>query len=205
MKVHSRYDLVAIAASAGGVQALQQILSHLPAEFPVPIAVVQHRTTTAPDRLALVLSRRSRLPVGRALEGERLCPGRVYLAPPDTHLIVHPDGSFGYMGGRKIHHLRSSADPLMISAAAALGPRVLAVVLTGGDADAREGVKAVKAAGGTVMAQDEASSEFFGMPGSAIRTGVVDYIVPLVEIGPMLLRLVCQGVGEPAPAEASVA
>ena len=199
MKVQPPYDLVVIAASVGGIQALREILSHLPADYPIPIAIVQHRTSQSPDRLPHVLSRWTRLPVARALEGEHINPGRVYLAPPSTHLIIQPDRSFGFVDGRKIHHVRSSADPLMMSAAAHLGPRVLAIVLTGGDADAREGVKAVKAAGGTVIAQDEASSQCFGMPGAAIRTGVVDYILPLPEIGPMLLRLACQGVGQAIP------
>jgi two-component system, chemotaxis family, protein-glutamate methylesterase/glutaminase len=189
MEIHPRYELVTIAASAGGIQALWQVLSSLPVDFPLPIAIVQHRTARAPDRLASVLGRKTRLHVARAVEGEPLSAGRVYLAPPDAHLTVRPDKRFGFMDGRKIHHVRSSADPLMASAAASLGPHVLAVVLTGGDADASEGVKAVKAAGGTVIAQDEASSQCFGMPGAAIRTGAVDFILPLTEIGPMLVRL----------------
>jgi two-component system chemotaxis response regulator CheB len=189
MKIHPRYELVTIAASAGGIQALWQILASLPVDFPIPIAIVQHRTAQSPDRLAYVLGRRSSLPVARAIEGEPLRAGRVYLAPAHCHLLVQPDKCLHFTDGRKIHHVRSSADPLMVSAAASLGSRVIAVVLTGGDSDATEGVKAVKAAGGTVIAQDEASSQCFGMPGAAIRTGAVDYILPLDEIGPMLVTL----------------
>jgi len=197
MEMRPRYDLVAIAASAGGVQALRQILSDLPVDFPLPIAIVQHRTTHSPDRLASVLSRKTLLQVSRVVEGEPLSAGRVYLAPPDAHLTVQPDKSFAFMDGRKIHHVRSSADPLMTSAAASLGSRVIAVVLTGGDGDASEGVKAVKAAGGTVIAQDEATSRCFGMPGAAIRTGVVDYILPLDQIGPTLVMLAGWSAAQP--------
>jgi two-component system chemotaxis response regulator CheB len=189
MKTHPRYELVTIAASAGGIQALWRILSSLPVDFPIPIAIVQHRTAQSPDRLAYVLGRKSSLPVARAIEGEPLRAGRVYLAPANFHLLIQPDKCLAFRDGQKIHHVRSSADPLMASAAASLGSRVIAVVLTGGDSDGSEGVKAVKAAGGTVIAQDEASSQCFGMPGAAIRTGAVDHILPLDEIGPLLVKL----------------
>jgi two-component system chemotaxis response regulator CheB len=89
----------------------------------------------------------------------------------------------------KIHHLNSSANPLFESAAKILGPGVVAVVLTGGDSDGTDGVQEVKAAGGTVIVQDEASSQCFSMPESAIRTGAVDYILPIEKIGPALVRL----------------
>ena len=189
MTSRSSFDLVVIAASAGGIQALGRVLSEVPADYPVPIAVVQHRSTRYPDRLAAVLSRKARLPVSRALAGERVEPGRVYLAPPGLHLVIRPGAYFALTDGRKIHHLHSAADPLMISAAQVFGSRVLAIVLTGGDSDGSEGVLAVKAAGGTVIAQNEATSQCFGMPGSAIQTGAVDYVLALEEIGPALVSL----------------
>jgi two-component system, chemotaxis family, protein-glutamate methylesterase/glutaminase len=181
--------LVTIAASAGGIPALQRVLSSLPADFPAAIAIVQHRTEHQPDLLAKVLGRSSRLPVRQAVSGDLMSSRQVYLAPAGHHLIVRENGTFGITDGRKIRHVRSSANPLFESAAQVVGPGVVAVVLTGGDSDATDGVQAVKAAGGTVIVQDEASSQCFSMPASAIRTGAVDYILPIEEIGPMLVKL----------------
>ena len=181
--------LVTIAASAGGIPAIRQVLSALPSDYPAPIAIVQHRTEHQPDLLVKVLARSSRLPVSRAVPGERLEPGHVYLAPARQHLVVRPDGRFDTVDGRKIRHLRSSANPLFETAAEVVGSGVIAVVLTGGDSDATDGVQAVKAAGGTVIAQDEGSSECFSMPRSAIHTGAVDYVLPVDQIGPALVRL----------------
>jgi two-component system, chemotaxis family, protein-glutamate methylesterase/glutaminase len=189
MKPSQPVQLVTIAASAGGIQAMRRLLAALPADFPVPVVLVQHRTQHDPDLLPRVLSRGSRMPVKAARVGEHPAPGVVYVAPSDRHLVLRPDHTFGVTNGRKIHNVRSSADPLFGTAAQVSGGRMLAVVLTGGDSDASGGVQAVKAAGGTVIAQDRATSEHFGMPGSAIRTGAVDYILPLEEIGPTILKL----------------
>ena len=173
---------------------MRHVLAALPADFPAPVVLVQHRTLHTPDLLSRVLSRWSHMPVSPARAGEHLSPGIVYVAPADKHLVILADRTFGVTNGRKIHYVRSSADPLFESAAQVSGGRILAVVLTGGDSDASNGVLAVKAAGGTVIAQDRATSENFGMPGSAIRTGAVDYILPLEEIGPTIVRLT-RGVG----------
>jgi two-component system chemotaxis response regulator CheB len=114
----------------------------------------------------------------------------VHLAPLDAHLVVRPDGLFGVRDGRKIRFMRSSANPLFESAAASLHGRVLAVVLTGRANDATDGVQAVRKRGGTVIAQDQATSLAFSMPGSAIGTGAVDHVLPLDRIGPALVELV---------------
>ncbi|HEY4563765.1 MAG TPA: chemotaxis protein CheB, partial [Thermoanaerobaculia bacterium] len=129
------------------------------------------------------------LTVKTAEEGEVMRPGTVYLAPPDLHMYVQRGGVCHLADGRRIHHLRSSANPLFDSAADIFKGRVIAVVLTGVDGDATDGVQSVKAQGGMVIAQDEATSEAFGMPGSAIATGCVDQVLPLQEIGPALCRL----------------
>ena len=185
-----RYDLVVIAASAGGVQALEQLLSGLPADFPVPIAVVQHRTTRQPDLLAKVLSRHTPLMVKLAEQFEAIQPGTVYLAPPDLHLTVVEDQRLALTDGHRIRHVLSSANPLFASAAAVFGSRVIAVVLTGSDRDATDGVQTVKTWGGIVIAQDRATSTMFAMPRSAIETGCVDRVLPLEKIAPTLVRLV---------------
>jgi two-component system chemotaxis response regulator CheB len=184
-----RYDLVVMAASAGGVQALQAVLSVLPVDFPVPIAVVQHRSTRLPNLLVRVLARHTPLTVKMAEPSEAMQPGTVYLAPPDLHLSVQSDGTLALSGGQKIRHVRSSANPLFESAAGAFGGRIIAVVLTGGDRDATDGVQSVKAHGWTVITQDEATSQCFGMPHAAIETGCVDWVLPLEDIGPRLIDL----------------
>jgi two-component system chemotaxis response regulator CheB len=192
------FDIVVIAASAGGVTAVGDVLAALPADFPAPIVVVQHQSPRGPMLLAKVLSRRSRLPVRQILdEGEPIAPGAVYLARPDLHLVIAGRDRFALTDGRRISYVCSAADPLFESAASVFGPRVLAVVLTGAGRDATAGVRAVKAAGGTVIAQDEATSEFFAMPRSAIASGAVDHVLPLPEIAGAIVVLTA-GIGADA-------
>lgn len=178
-----------IAASAGGVVAIGDVLSSLPADFPVPIAVVLHRSTRTPGILPKILARRTCLRVKAAEQSEALRPGTVYVAPADRHLKVHGD-TFTFTDGQRIRYVLSSANPLFESAAEALGGRVIAVVLTGGDRDATDGVQAVRSHGGIVLAQDEATAAHFAMPRSAIETGCVDRVLPLEAIGPELVNLV---------------
>jgi two-component system chemotaxis response regulator CheB len=185
----SPYSLVVVAASTGGVKALEQLLGSVPEDFPLPIAIVQHRSSAKPNLLARVLSRHSSLRVKTVEEGETMHPGTVYLAPPDMHINVAPGLRVSLLDGRRVRHVRSSANPLFESAAQALGGRVIAVVLTGYDRDATDGVQSVKGAGGIVFAQDEATSQVFDMPRAAIETGCVDRVLPLPEIGPALVAL----------------
>jgi two-component system, chemotaxis family, protein-glutamate methylesterase/glutaminase len=187
------YDVVVMAASLGGLDALKGVLGMLPADFPVPVAVVQHRSTRRPHLLATLLGRWTPLRVKMAEEGEQLRPGTVYLAPPGHHMSIHGAGLCHLSTGQKIQYLQSSANPLFTSAADAFEERVVAVVLTGGGRDATEGVQSIKAHQGFVIVQDEATSEAFSMPHSAIETGCVDRVLPLEEIGPALVRLVQTG------------
>jgi two-component system chemotaxis response regulator CheB len=182
------YGLVVIAASAGGIPALRQVLSSLPAGFALPVAVVQHRTTRMRDLLPGVLARWSTLPVKPAAAGQPILPGTVYVARPDVHLIVNPDRTFGMTDGRKIRFVRSSANPLLTSAARELGP-IIGVVLSGSGSDASDGVQAVKSAAGVVLVQDEATAQYYGMPSAAISTRVVDRVLPIDRIGLALVEL----------------
>jgi two-component system chemotaxis response regulator CheB len=189
------YDLVVLAASAGGLHALSVLLSSLPRDLPVPVALVLHRTPHHPDLLAKILGRHTALRVKNALPGEHMEPGTVYVAPADLHLVIESDGALGFSDGRRIRHVLSSANPLLESAAL-FGGRVIAVVLTGSGHDATDGVQAVRARGGVVIAQDEATSTVFGMPRSAIATGAVAHVLPLAAIGPSVARLVTTGAVE---------
>lgn len=182
--------VVLLAASAGGIQALSTILSGLSKDFAAPIVVVLHRPAEHKSLLASILSRRTALPVVDAEAGESLRPGTVYLAKPDRHLTVDHHGRFAYLDGHRIRHVMSSANPLFTSAADVFGGGAIGVVLTGTDADGTDGVQAISEEGGVVIAQNRATSEYFGMPQSAIQTGVVDYVLPLPEIAPALVRLV---------------
>ncbi len=186
-------DVVCVAASAGGLQALTELLTALPPGFPAAVAVVQHLHPHAPSMLAPILARKSGLEVVQATDGQALCRGCVYVAPPDQHLLVNPDGTVSLTRTQLVHFVRPSADLLLESAAASFRTRATAVILTGTGVDGQMGVQAIHKMGGTVIAQDEASSEFFGMPAAAIATGCVDRVLPLRAIAAALIEVVTTG------------
>ena len=183
------YGLVVVAASAGGVQALTSLVAAIPASFGLPIVIVQHVDPRHRSLLVEILGRRAQLRVVAAEEGTELAPGTVYIAPPGSHVLVNQDGSLSLSKAELVHFVRPSADLLFESAAASYTDKVIAVVLTGSGEDGANGVRAVKKMGGTVLVQDEASSDFFGMPGAAIATGDVDFVLPLEEIPAALVTL----------------
>jgi len=187
------FGVVALAASAGGLTALSRVLTGLPAHFPAAILVVQHLDPHHRSMMADILGRRTALRVTQAEEGDRFLPGGVYIAPPNRHLLVNPDGTLSLSQSELVHFVRPSADLLFESVAATSKERAIAVVLTGTGGDGNMGVRAIKKMGGTVIAQDEQTSEFFGMPSAAIQTGCVDFILPLDEISKALVTLVIRG------------
>ncbi|MSS70961.1 MAG: chemotaxis protein CheB [Candidatus Latescibacteria bacterium] len=187
------FDVVAMAASAGGLQALSAVLSAMPADFPAAVVVVQHLDPRHRSLMAEILERRTPMRVQQAKEGDRLSPGLVHIAPPDRHLLVNPDGSLSLSQSELVHFVRPSADLLFESVAASYKERVIAVVLTGTGSGGNMGVRAVRKMKGVVIVQDERTSEFFGMPGAAIQTGCVDFVLPLEGIAPALARLVLRG------------
>lgn len=188
------FDVVGFAASAGGIEALGTVVGSLPADFPAAVVVVQHVSPKHESHLPKILGRRTQLRVKPAEDGERLAPGSVYVAPPDRHVLVNPDGTLSLTRTEKVRYVRPSADVLFPSLAASCRDRGVAVVLTGCGAIGAAGVRVVKRAGGFVIAQDEATSRHFDMPRAAIETGCVDLVLPVVEIGPVLARLTREGV-----------
>ena len=182
------YRVVALAASAGGLAAVSQILAALPADFAAPVIVVQHLSPGHPSFLAEILRRRVLLAVVQAGGGELPAPGTVYLAPPDHHLLVRPWGGLALSEAPPVHFVRPSADLLFASLAECVGERAVAVVLSGTGRDGAEGVCAIKRHGGTVFAQD-GDAEFGGMPRAARDTGAVDRVLPLAAIAPALVEL----------------
>lgn len=187
------FDLVAFASSAGGLGALSAVLSGLPEDFPAAIAVVQHLDPRHRSLMAKILSGRTVLSVKEAEEGDRLRNGCVYIAPPDRHMLINTGGTITLTQSEMVHFVRPSADLLFESVAASHKDRAIAVVLTGSGSDGKMGVKAIKKMGGTVIAQNQETSEFFGMPGAAIESGNVDFILPLNEISSALVTLVMTG------------
>lgn len=177
-----RYDIVAVAASAGGVQALSAVFGALPVDFPVPVLVVQHLDPKHETTLAHILDRRAALRVKLAEAGERAERGTVYLAPPDHHLLVHEHGVLALSSTAKTNFVRPSADVLFESVAVTYGPRAIVCVLTGTGRDGAMGVRAVRSGGGTVIVEDPDTAEFIGMPKAAVDAGDVDQVLHLRDI-----------------------
>jgi two-component system chemotaxis response regulator CheB len=188
----SLLHVVAITTSDGGLKALSHVLSALPADFPAAVVVVQHLSPQYPSQLADILGQRTSLSVKEAEQGDWLQPGKVYIAPPDQHLLVNPDATLGLLHSELVHFVRPSADLLFESVAAKFKERVIAVVLTGKGKDGTVGVQAIKKMGGKAIAQDQATSEYFGMPESAIATGSIDWVLPLDKIAATLMNLLTE-------------
>lgn len=194
--VPSRIDLVAIGCSTGGPNALQDVLGLLPAQFPVPVVIVQHMPPVFTSYLAQRLTSKCRLPVHEASDGQALLPGQAFLAPGGFHLTV------ARREGRLV--LRTNEDPpenscrpavdvLFRSVADLYGAHLLAVILTGMGQDGLIGCQKVVARGGRVIAQDEATSVVWGMPGAVAAAGLHEALVPLAQIGPEIVRIVSAG------------
>jgi len=190
------FDIIAIAASAGGLKALSIVLAGLTQTLPAAVVVVQHLDPRHRSLMAEILSRRTALKVKQAEEGDHLEPAMTYIAPPDRHLLVNSDGTLSLTKSELVHFVRPSADLLFESVAASFKERAIAVVLSGTGSDGSMGVQAIKKMGGTVIAQDEQSSEYFGMPQAAAQTGSADFVLPLDEIAPALVTLVVKGDAE---------
>lgn len=184
------FEIVAFAASAGGLKALTDVLAALPRDFPAALVVVQHLDPRHRSLMAEILGKRTSLTVKEAREGDRLSAGVAFIAPPNRHLLVNGDGTLSLSQSELVHFVRPSADLLFESTAASYRERAIAVVLSGSGKDGSMGVKAIKKMGGTVIVQDEKTSEFFGMPEAARQTGMVDFVLPLPDIAPALQTLV---------------
>ncbi len=187
------FDVIAIAASAGGLPAIGEVLSRLPADFPAAIVVVQHLDPRHRSLMAEILSRTTKLKVKQVEEGDRLEPGTVFIAPPNKHLLVNMDGSMSLTESELVHFVRPSADLLFESVAASYRHRAIAVVLSGTGSDGEMGVQAIKKMEGTVLVQNPKTAAFSGMPTTAIQTKSVDFVLDLEDIAPALITLVKEG------------
>lgn len=185
-----RFRVVVIGVSTGGVEALSAVLGRLPADFPVPLLIVQHLGPDSGDALARLLDQRSLLRVKEADDGEAIYPGTAYLAPPNYHLLVEPTERLALSVDPPVCYARPSADVLFESAADHFGPGVIGVVLTGANGDGSQGLKAIKARGGLAIVQDPAGAAAPGMPLAALAEVQVDHVSPLAQLADLLLRVV---------------
>jgi two-component system chemotaxis response regulator CheB len=191
----SEATVIAIAASTGGPAALYRVLSELPARLPVPVLIVQHIASGFVEGLAAWLNDATPLQVKVASAREVLQNGYVYIAPDDHHLGLRDAQTLELSRAPAIGGFRPSGSYLFDSVARTHGSGAIAVVLTGMGEDGLTGLRAVRAAGGRIVAQDEATSVVFGMPGAAVAAGLPDAILPLDMIAPRLSRLFTQTMG----------
>lgn len=184
----TKYDLITIGASWGGLRAIECVLGALPHEFKTPIAIAQHRSVdSGSGALSRMFALRSGLDVCEAGDKDQIKPGHVYVAPPDYHLLVEPDG-FALSTDFPVRYSRPSIDVLLESASDVYADRLVGVILTGANDDGAWGLERVKRRGGLTIVQDPETAEKRSMPDAAIATGAADHVVPLEEIGPMLIE-----------------
>ncbi len=187
---HDTFDIIAVGASAGGLNSLFQLLGPLPASFPVSILVVQHLSPEHPSHLAEVLERKLKLKVRQAHDGDAMSAGTVFVAPPNLHLLAEPS-NVRLLRTPTVHFSRPSIDLLFESAAVNFGNRSVGIILSGTGLDGASGVRAIKSAGGVTMAEDPSKAEFSAMPYAAVATGCVDIVLPLSKLAASLIDLCC--------------
>jgi two-component system chemotaxis response regulator CheB len=187
-----KFPMVVIAASTGGPAAVMRVIAGLPKDFPGAVFLVLHMPATFTKQLTVQLAEISALPVKEAESNEAVQPGIVYLCPGSHHLRLSSTGKIVLDGGPRIDGYRPCADLAFESIAAFSRGFTVGVVLTGMSNDGAKGVKAIKAAAGYVIAQDEASSVIFGMPAEAIKTGVVDEVLSLDAIASSIEKRVAK-------------
>ncbi len=179
--------VVVVGTSAGGLRALEKIFGGLPAGFSVPIVAVQHRSRDS-ELFASIMQGMVAIPVHEAEDKEAMTAPGIYLAPPDYHLLLEPGGRLALSIDEPVSFSRPSIDVLFESAAAADGPGVLAVLLTGANHDGTRGLTRIRAAGGVAIVQDPATAESPEMPAAAITSGAVDHVLSLGDIAGELVR-----------------
>lgn len=198
--------VIAIGGSADGFMGLATILQAFPMGFPAAVVITQHLPRGKKSLLPRLLARRCKLQVKEAAPAEPLRSSVVYLAPPDHHLVIE-DNHLNVTAGPPVNFSRPSIDVTFQSVAARCGSRAIGVVLSGGGRDGAKGLRAIKNAGGTTIVQDPSDARIATMPLSALAADHVDFMLPISQIGPTLVRLVTEPLDDddvrpPAPHEA---
>lgn len=187
-----RRDVIVVGASAGGVEALTTLVRGLPSSLPAALFIVLHLPATAHSVLPEILSRAGPLAATHTGDGEKIRPGRIYVAPPNRHLLLER-GRVRLGDGPRENRVRPSADVLFRSAARAYGRRVIGVILSGTDGDGTLGLHAIRLRGGLTVVQDPTDAPFPSMPANAIERVGVDYVADVAQIPPLLTKLVEEG------------
>jgi two-component system, chemotaxis family, protein-glutamate methylesterase/glutaminase len=190
----SRRDIIVIGTSVGGLEALCRLVSAFPPDLPAAVLIVLHTSPEGPRLLAEIVGRYTPLRVSYGHQGETVERGHVYFATPDLHLVVVAPGNLILRRGKKVHFARPAADVLFRSAAEVYGRRVIGVVLTGGDGDGADGLRAIRAAGGVAVVQDPDEAAAPGMPRNAVINASPDYRVSLDTMASLLTSLVTEEV-----------
>ncbi len=182
-------DIIVIGGSAGSIEPIRTVLRNLPADFPGSLFIVIHTSPNSPGVLNAIFNAAGPLAAASAPDGERIAPGRVYVAPADHHLVIEP-GKVRLTRGPKENRFRPAVDPLFRSAAQTYGPRVVGILFSGGLDDGTSGLWTVKQLGGTAIVQDPHEAWAPSMPQSALQHVRVDHVLHAEEIAPLLVRLV---------------
>jgi len=187
MKAPLAYEAVVVGASAGGLYAITQIVAELPDNYRLPVVVVQHRAKDERSLLEEILQGKSKIQVQQAEEKEVINPGKVYIAPPDYHLLVERSKTFSLTNDPKVNFSRPSIDVLFETAAEVYREKLIAILLTGANHDGCRGIEVVNKYKGLTIAQDPNEAEFPVMPKAAIDSGAVSFILTLNDIRDFLL------------------
>jgi len=182
------FKIVVIGTSLGGLSALKIVLGNLPVNFPVPIAIVQHRHKESNNALQELLQEYTSLPIREVEDKDEILPGYIYIAPADYHLLVEL-GHFALSTDEPVSYARPSIDVLFESAADVYSEQVIGVILTGANQDGMQGLKKIKARGGLTIVQEPATAQSDVMPEAAISAVAVDWILTLSNIASQMVKL----------------
>ena len=183
------FKIIVIGVSAGGTDALCEILTTLPASFPLPIVIVQHLHPEQNGYMLEHLKQIWQINVEEAIDKSAIKKGNIYFAPPNYHLLIEDENTFALSVDEKVCYARPSVDVLFKSAADVYGESILAIILTGANSDGTEGIKYIKKKGGMAIAQDPKDAYSSLMPQSAIDTGKIDKVLTLSKISNILHRI----------------
>jgi two-component system chemotaxis response regulator CheB len=184
------YEAIVIGVSSGGLNAMKIMFSLLPKDFNSPIIIVQHVSPRSDNQWIKILNDQSNLIIIEADEKENIEKGKVYIAPPNYHLMIERDKTFSLTIDERVNFARPSIDVLFESAAEAYKSNLIGVVLTGSNHDGTKGIKRIKECGGLAIIQNPDTAESAFMPASAINAIQADYILPLENIIELLIKLV---------------
>lgn len=187
-----RYQAITIGVSAGGLHALILLFENLPADYPIPIIVVQHRAKDRQELLEEVLQNKCKITIKQADEKEKIKSGIIYIAPPGYHLLVEEDRTFSLSSDEHLSFSKPSIDVLFESAAEVFKQRLVGVILTGANNDGTNGIKTIKKYGGLTIAQQPLEAQYPFMPQAAINQGAVTHVWTLGEIQKYLSQLALQ-------------